>query len=169
MSISPRTSITGLVFAANLFSPACTPIVVDFYTICYTPLIEKSDAAPAEAYVSDSVTITTSLYSPNSCISSTYTTVIFPDDASVDITAFPGYDTSLEGVLLTPTNDTNPLTYTTSSLPLTSFSSGSVLYRVTAVSGYPAEDHSSTLDNYFTVLSADTADTGFATDTARTD
>lgn len=172
MTPSSQTSITGLVLVTHLGLSGCTPVVVDFSSICYQPLISTLVATPSVVYSSDTPSITATLYSPYSCLSSTYAVLTFPEDSSLDITPFPDYDASIEGLLLTPSNDTNPLTYTSSPLPLTSFSPGYVQYRITAVSGYPAQDHSSTLDDYFTLLSGDiddttseyTADTGSTVD-----
>ena len=166
----PKPSLSTLLLTANLVTLSCDPVLVDFDSLCYTPFIDTLDATPAEAYASDTTTMTASIYTP--CVSSTYATVTFPEESSLDITEFPDYDASLDAVLLTQTTDKNPLNYSSSPLPLTSFSSGDILYRITAVSGYPSEDHSATLDKFFRILSDDTAYTadtgGFSKDTLDT-
>ena len=66
----PKPSLSTLLLTANLVTLSCDPVLVDFDSLCYTPFIDTLDATPAEAYASDTTTMTASIYTP--CVSSTY-------------------------------------------------------------------------------------------------
>ncbi|MBI5003251.1 hypothetical protein HZC31_07745 [Candidatus Woesearchaeota archaeon] len=156
--MSSNASLTGLVLAAALSSSGCGSTWKVDSDQCHDPFIYNLNASPEEAYTSDSVVISVSLY--NTCPSVPILT--FPDYDPPIVSSLPGYQVEpyglhIEGIVLERSNGED-LVFATGALPLASFTPGYLRYSLTVYGGFGILDNKDTLDSSITLLAADTGE-----------
>ncbi len=154
-----KTSLSGLLMAAVVGSSGCGADWTAAEDQCTDPLIYSLSTSPDKAYISDSVIITT--YLQTTCFSVPVLT--FPDYDSSVLSSFSGYESEpfalagVEGIVLERITDED-LVYATQALPMDSFAPGYLRYSLTVYGGIATLDKKDTLNNYMTLLSADTGE-----------
>ncbi len=160
MSQSSLSSLTALVLATALSSSGCGSRWTPDENQCKNPFIYDLIATPEEAYTSDAVTFTAYLH--NTCAS--VAVLAFPDYDSSVVSSLPGYEVEpfglegVEGVVLDWAGDETSLIYASEPLPMNAFNPGNLHYSLTVYGGLAIIDKKDTLNDYITLLSADTGE-----------